>query len=102
MTEQTNTLKLYKFTNKPDSPYLDTLLQMFYSASAQNKIGIMEGYDTETEKEVLLLVGVDIDEEGKTTCYPLARCLPAEEIRKYQAPDGEGGFLDTSETVTVN
>lgn len=86
-------LKYYKFTNKEDSPYLDTILTMFYHAAMNAKIGIMEGKDATTDKEVLLLVGVNTNEAGEVECYPLARCLPAEEVRDYLQPDGKGGFV---------
>jgi len=86
-------LKYYKFTNKQDSPYLDTMLSMFYHAAMNARIGIMEAKEKDTDREVLLLVGIDKDENGEITAYPLARCLPAEEVRDYLQPDGEGGYI---------
>lgn len=86
-------LKYYKFTNKEDSPYLDSMLSMFYHAAMNAKIGIMEAMDANTNKEVLLLVGVEKDADGNVSCFPIARCLPAEEVGDYLQPDGTGNYI---------
>lgn len=87
---------LFKFSNRPTSPYLDSLLAMFYSAASNNQIGIMEGWDLNTNKESLILVGIEMDENGKPDCYPIAKCLSAEEVSNFLAPDGQGGYFDPS------
>ena len=97
MTDKQN-LKYYKFTNKEESPYLDTLLTMFYHAAMNARIGIMEAMDAETGKEVLVLVGITEQENGEVDCYPLARCLPAEEVGLYLQPDGKGNYIKSPET----
>lgn len=90
---------LFKYTNKEDSPYLDRLLMMFYQGCADNRVGIMESHNLETSEVEMILVGVELGEDGKTDCYPLARMLRAEEVKNYLAPDGLGGFYDPSDPV---
>lgn len=85
---------LYKFTNKSDSPYLDSLLAMFYEGSFANTIGIMEAFSLKDEEEHTILVGVQLDEDGKPECFPIAKLLRAEDVSNYLAPDGNGGFFD--------
>lgn len=96
----TNELKLYKFTNQKDSPYLDSLLAMFYSGASRNQIGIMESMyvaDDGTETPAMILVGVSGDTETGLECFPLARAIPSEEAHKYLRPDGEGGYVREDE-----
>jgi hypothetical protein len=85
---------LYKFTNAVESHELDDLLAMFYIGVANNTIGIMQAWNLEKEKEELILVGVELDAEGKADLYPLAHCLAVEDTRNYLSPDGKGGFYD--------
>lgn len=90
---------LFKYTNKSDSPYLDSLLMMFYQGCADNRVGIMEAHNLETSEVEMILVGVELGEDGKTDCYPLARMLRAEEVGNFLAPDGKGGFYDPADPV---
>lgn len=90
---------LFKYTNKEDSPYLDSLLMMFYQGCADNRIGIMEAHNLETSEVEMILVGVELGEDGKTDCYPLARMLRAEDVKNFLAPDGKGGFYDPADPV---
>lgn len=85
---------LYKFTNRAESGDLDTLLAMFYKGTYSNKIGIMEAYNLDTEEVDIILVGIELDENGKPDCYPLARGLRSAEASRYLAPNGVGGFYD--------
>lgn len=85
---------LYKFTNNGDSPYLDGLLTMFYEGVLANQVGIMEAHNLQTGEEEVILVGVELSPEGKPHCYPIAKCLKAEDVRNYLSPDGKGGFFD--------
>ncbi len=85
---------LYKFTNQVESPELDDLLALFYRGIYANSVGIMQAHNLDTGEEELILVGVNLDEDGKADCYPLAVCLSVENTRKYLAPDGKGGFYD--------
>lgn len=85
---------LYKFTNKPESHELDDLLAMFYLGVANNSLGIMESFNLESGETELILVGVELDADGKPDCYPLASCFSVERARNYLAPDGKGGWYD--------
>ena len=40
----------------------------------------------------IILVGVDQNEDG-VSCYPLFTPIKAEDVSKYLAPDGSGGWL---------
>ncbi len=85
---------LYKFTNQALSPELDNLLAMFYKGVYENRIGIMTAWNLETEQEQLILVGVELDENLKPDCYPLALVISAEQAKNFLAPDGKGGYFD--------
>lgn len=99
--EVSRTPTLYKFTNQKDSPYLDSILAMFYEACYLNRVGIMEAWNLETEQNEMVLVGIELDENGKPDCYPIASCLRAEDLPKYLAPDGDGGYYDPSNPSDV-
>ena len=90
---------LYKFTNQAQSPELDDLLAMFYIGVGGNTLGIMQAFNLVEEREELVLVGVQLDDEGKADCYPLAKVLSAEDARNYLAPNGKGGFYDPMDPV---
>lgn len=85
---------LYKFTNQAQAPELEALLAMFYTGAYENRLGIMQAKNVVSGEEELLLVGVALDPDGKTDCYPLARLLKAEEVAYYRSPDGKGGWFD--------
>ena len=85
---------LYKFTNREQSPELDSLLAMFYQAVYTNTLGIMQAWNIAKDEEELILVGVQLDENGKTDLYPIATTLRAEDVPNYLAPNGKGGFYD--------
>lgn len=95
----TNEVELipYIFSNKPDSPHLGALLAMFYEGANRNTIGVMEAFDLIESEEVLLLVGVAADEEGKPVCFPIAKMLKAEDVPNFLSPDGKGGFYDPND-----
>ena len=94
LSPEVKEMVLYKFTNKADTPYLDSLFQMYHHGAFTNRLGIMEAWNLETEREEIILVGVDIDEDGKPDCYPIARVLRAEDVGNYLAPNGKGGYFD--------
>lgn len=85
---------LYKFTNQKHAPELEALLAMFYTGAYENRLGIMQAKNVELDKEEIVLVGISLDADGKTECYPLARLLKAEEAHNYLSPDGKGGWFD--------
>lgn len=90
---------IYKFTNRAESNDLDMLLKGFYQGAYSNAIGIMEAYNLDTESVDVLIVGVQLDENGKPDCYPLARALTTKEMHRYLSPDGEGRFYDSENAV---
>lgn len=92
---------LFKFTNQVASHDLDNVLAMFYHGVHQNQLGIMTAWNLALEKEELILVGVQLDENGKPDCYPLCRILSSEDARLYLAPDGKGGYYDLADSGEV-
>lgn len=83
---------LYTFSNHSPAPELESLLAMFYKGAVDNQLGIMQALNSETNAEELLLVGVTVD-NGNTHCYPLCTLLKAEDVPRYKAPDGKGGWF---------
>lgn len=92
---------LYKFTNQQESGYMDNILAMFYHGAAENALGIMTAWNVEKQCEELILVGVQLDEEGKPDCFPLAKVLAAEEASLYLAPNGKNGYYDLRDATEV-
>lgn len=92
---------LYKFTNQEVSHDLDNILAMFYHGVHENQLGIMTAWNLALEKEELILVGVQLDENGKPDCYPLCRVLSSEDARVYLAPDGKGSYYDLANSAEV-
>lgn len=90
---------LFKFTNQEKSPDLDNILAMFYSGVHTNTLGIMTAWNLATEQEEVILVGVQLDENGKPDCFPLCRVLRSEDARVYLSPDGKGGYFDPRDYV---
>lgn len=100
-TPETKTLTLYKFTNQSNSQYLDQILEIFYRGVDSNTIGVMTAYNTKTEKEEVLLVGIQLDADNKPECFPLAKVLRNEEVLDYLAPNGKGGYYDMTNPEDV-
>lgn len=88
---------LYTFANRQPAPELEHLLSMFYMAAYTNTLGVMHAFNTKTDAEEVVLVGVALDEEGKTQCFPIAKVLASEDAPTYLAPDGKGGFYDPTD-----
>jgi hypothetical protein len=85
---------LYTFTNQENVTQMGDILAMFYMGVANNQLGVMQAFNIEKGETELVLVGVQLDEDGKPDCYPLAKVLAAEDTLNYLAPDGKGGFYD--------
>jgi len=98
---ETKTLTLYKFTNQSNSQYLEQLLEIFYRGVSANTIGVMTAYNTKTEEEEVLLVGVQLDADNIPECFPLAKVLRSDEILDYLAPNGKGGYYDMTNPEDV-
>lgn len=92
---------LYTFANHSPAPELESLLAMFYKAALDNTVGVMQAFNSDKNREELLLVGVAVDDEGKTQCFPLAKVLSTEDSFHYRAPDGKGGFFDPTNEAEV-
>jgi predicted urease superfamily metal-dependent hydrolase len=84
----------YLFTNNPQQAALmQSMLGMFYQGVYDNTIGVMSALNKETNKEELVIVGVQHDGEITNT-FPLAKVLsPEEAFGTYICPDGKGGWL---------
>lgn len=89
---------LYVFANRSPAPELESLLAMFYTAVYDNTLGIMQARNSETGEDEIVLVGVAVDPEGKTACFPLSRIFSVEDSHIYRAPDGKGGYYDPKDT----
>lgn len=61
----------------------------------------MEAYNTETEEEEMLLVGVQLDDDNKPECFPLAKILKQNDMLNYLAPNGKGGYYDMTNEAEV-
>lgn len=93
--ENTQKLTLHVFTNHKDTEHtnlLKGLLRMVYSSAATGKLAVMQSLNEETQQEELIIVGVEQSESG-VNCYPLFAPIKAEDVPKYSAPDGRGGWV---------
>lgn len=93
-------LALMVFANdksEQQTEVLRGLLKMVYSAALTNQIAVMEAKNTETGKLEVVLVGVTHGPDGSVNCWPLFLPLRAEDVGKYIAPDGQGGFIGEPE-----
>lgn len=75
------------FTDDPKNPAPYMLFHAFYDGVFANKIGIMKTKHVDTGEDCLLVVGVELREEG-TAVYPLARILESDEVEKYKESYG--------------
>lgn len=82
------------FSNEPYNPVPYGLLDLFYRMVDENRVGIIESRDSETEEGVLVLCFVGDTGDGTTELYPVARLLKEEETVRYLAPTGDGGYYD--------
>ena len=94
--KQSNEAVLLTFTNHKDEQNLGVLqglLKMFYHIVLTNRLAIMQAKNADTGEEEIVLVGVEQNGEG-VNCYPLAVPISAEQVGKYIAPDGQGGWIN--------
>ncbi len=80
-------------TNAEDKRPLQTLMWGFDIGVRQGRVGIMQAFDKEQNKEELLLVGLEVAADGGLSCFPLAIVLTDADASRYLAPNGEGGWL---------
>lgn len=96
---------LMVFSNHKDDKQqmgvLQGLLKMVYHTVLTNRLAVMQAKNSETGEEELVLVGVEQD-GNSINAFPLFLPLKAEDVAKYIAPDGNGGWLEpTPEQVEV-
>jgi hypothetical protein len=82
---------LHVLSNEP-SQFKYDFLEMLYHGAMGNTIGYMDAKRRDSGEIERLLVGLELNAEGKVDAYPLARFLNPEEVANYQAPDGRGGW----------
>ena len=75
--------------------------EMLHTSVLENCIGIMEAMNTETGAPELLIVGLE-PVGDKFDCYPLAKIFSKDEVGKYLAPDGRGGYWKKAADGLVN
>ncbi len=69
------------------------LLQMLYTGAFANELALMHAKNKETDEIQILLCGMEWSvAQQKMQAYPLAVLLQPEEVARYLAPDGNGGF----------
>lgn len=94
--EDSNQAVLMVFTNHKDEQHLGVargLLKMFYHTVLHNRLAVMSAKNAETGEEELILVGVEQNGDA-INAYPLALPLKAEDVAKFVAPDGQGGWVE--------
>lgn len=99
MTEEQDKLVLHVFSNHKEKEHLDLLkglLKMVYSSAATGRLAAMQSLNEETQEEELIIVGVEQNENG-VNCYPLFAPIKAEDVPKYSAPTGDGGWIKHAE-----
>lgn len=99
--EEQNQIALLTFTNdkSPENlGLLQGLLKMVIHTVYTGRLACMQSKNAETGEQELILVGVQQNEDGSIACYPLFTPIRAEDVAKYKAPNGQGGWLG-EETV---
>lgn len=96
---------LLVFTNHKDNEQhmgiAQGLLKMVYHTVLTNRLAVMQALNSETGQEELVLVGVEQVGDA-INAFPLFVPLRAEDVARYIAPDGNGGWLTpTPEQVEV-
>lgn len=81
------------FTNDKTNPFIRQQFHIWMQSSYANLVGVMHAKHKDTDEIETLLVGVEVQEDGKLITYPLAKILKPEEQDRYLAPDGEGGYI---------
>lgn len=94
-------IALLTFTNdkSPENlGILQGLLKMVIHSVFTGNLAIMQAKNSETGNVEIILVGVDKSENG-VNCYPLFLPLRAEDVAKYIAPDGSGGWIEEAKAA---
>lgn len=81
------------FTNDPSNQAIRQLFHMFVHSAFTNKLGVMHAKRKNSNIIDTVVVGIEVV-DGQIATWPIAKLLTEEEQGNYQAPDGEGGFLE--------
>jgi hypothetical protein len=84
------------FSNDKTNPHIRQLFHMFYNSVFANKLGLMHARVKGTEDVETILVGVEVRPDGGMLTYPLAKLLTPDEQNQYEAPDGNGGYIQAN------
>lgn len=76
------------------NPEKENLLRMFYRGVASGQIAYADLKNVRTEEVIPMLVGLELDKNGKVIgAMPIARLSSGEEMDDdYLFPDGQGGY----------
>lgn len=81
------------FTNEKENPHIRQLFHLLMNSAFFNKFGLMHAKLKGTDKVQTLIVGVEVTPDGTVT-WPIAKILTEEEQSLYEAPDGNGGYIE--------
>lgn len=87
------TMEEWTFTNDKANPAIRHLFHMFYESAFRNKLGLMHARDKSDGKVKTIIVGVEVGEDGQVMTWPIAKVLTEEEQGNFEAPDGNGGYI---------
>ena len=82
-------LRSYIYMNDKTNPAPAFLLDAYYRNTFANRIGVMVAKNVKTGEEELLLVGIEIGEDGSEGAFPLARVLGPDAYETYAIPMGD-------------
>lgn len=94
--EEGQAVALLVFANDKSQQHttlLQGLLKMVYHSVLTNRVAVMQAKNKDTGQEEVILVGVEQTPEG-VNCFPLFVPIKAEDVGKYVAPDGSGGWIE--------
>lgn len=91
---------LHVLSNDPQGWKYD-LLQMFLEGAINNQIGYMDALHKDTGENHRILVGLQYHPDGKVEAFPLARLFETDEVERYIAPDGKGGWDGLEEPAST-
>ena len=83
-------LRAFLYMNDKTNPAPAFLLDAYYRNTFANRIGVMVAKNIKTGAEELLLVGIELGEDGSEGAFPLAKVLGPEAYEDYAIPTGEG------------
>lgn len=91
-------LRAFLYMNDKTNPGPAFLLDAYYRNTFANRIGVMVAKNVTNGQEELLLVGIEIGEDGSEGAFPLAKILGPEAYETYAIPTGEA-YSDDITTI---